>query len=187
MKLSVLFAIFFLITSSKSHEEFRIKRFKCKSFDQQVFTVQNCSVRDTERKIYYSIVFKLNKYLPKPFYLQIVLAKRTASNYFQDYFRTDLIEVCGVMEEMKINPFFKTILDALGSVPDLIHPCPYKAGILNASNIIVEKSKIFHFPLLGVYKSEYNFYNKKKAPLAFIRIDQERKADNVKDTKRFQF
>lgn len=187
MKLLTLSLFFIFITLSKSQHEYSIKRFNCKSFDQKVLKFENCSVTNLGQTKLLTIIMRFNKDLEKPFYLQVIMAKKTASNYFQDYFRTELIEYCGVMDGSKTNPLFKMILDALGSVPVLIHKCPYKSGLLNASNIPLDANKLMAFPLTGVYKTELTFYNKKKDPLALMRFDEDRKSTNVKEMSRYQF
>lgn len=185
MKLLSLFFIFLFILVSESYNHHTIKRFKCKSFDQQLAKFEECSAKNLGQKKLLNIVLRLYKDVPNPFYLYVIIAKKTKQNYFQDYFRTELINFCAVMEGAKTNPIFRMVLDALGPAGELIHPCPYKAGLLNASNISFDSEKV-NIPITGLFKSEITFYNKKKTPLAMMRIDEEIMDEKIKDTKRLQ-
>jgi hypothetical protein len=77
------------------------------------------------------------------------------------------------MDGLGTDAFIKKTIEGLGSVPDLIHPCPYKAGIINVSNIELDVSKMMRFPLAGIFKVEYTFYTKKKTPFFNLRVDEE--------------
>jgi hypothetical protein len=149
------------------------KFIRCKSFDPKTARVEFCSINQTKTLNTFNVGFTLFKTLNKPIYLQYVVARKTQQNYFQDYFRTELIEICSVFEGASTNPFFKGILDNVGkSAPNLIHPCPFKAGLVDGSNLTVERRKTFTFELPGTYKIELAIYTKNKAPLGLIRTNE---------------
>jgi hypothetical protein len=121
----------------------------------------------------FDIGFTLLKTLDKPIYLQLSVGRKTIGNYFQDYFRTELIEICAVMNGAKTNPFFKGMIDGLGKTgSELLHPCPYKAGFINGSGLTFDNTKTYNFALSGTYKIEWNFYSKAKTPLGLIRSNE---------------
>lgn len=170
------FILIFILPSIKSDEtkpKHYYKFIRCKSFDPKSVRVEFCNLNITKDVNIFNLGFTLLKNLTKPIYLQYSIARKTSGNFFQDYFRTELIEFCGVMTGAKTNPFLKGILDGVGkTAPELIHHCPYKAGLLNASNLIIDGSKTFNFPLEGTYKIELTFYGKSKTPLGLIRTDE---------------
>jgi hypothetical protein len=65
------------------------KRLKCKSFDENLIRINNCSLNEN----ILNLVVTLLKDARKPFYVHVVMAKKTKENFYQDYFRTELIEV----------------------------------------------------------------------------------------------
>lgn len=167
MKPSTLFLIFLLISSTQLH-----RNFKCKSFDQKSIIVDHCNVQKVQRDFVYNMALKVLKNLTKPVYLRCVIGRKTNQNYFQDYFRSEMIEYCGAMDGGLTNPFFKGFIDAfVKAAPELIHPCPYLVGPLNSS-FSIDHAKVFNLGISGTYKVELTFYNKKKMPLASVRSDQ---------------
>lgn len=159
------------ITANDREHTYRF--IKCQSFDPKIIRVEFCSINNTKTLTNLKIGLTLINTLNKPIYLQFSIARKTAGNYFQDYFRTELIEFCSVMEGANANPFFKGILDGIGkTAPNLIHPCPYKAGFIDASNLTIDSTKTFNFPLPGTYKVELTFYGKSKKPFGLIRTNE---------------
>lgn len=176
----LLLLLYFSPSQSKEIDRNNIKHsykfVRCKSFDPQTIKFEICGTRVEKNWRYFDIGFRVLKTLNKPFFLQYTIARKTKDNYFQDYFRTELIEICGVMEGAKnTNPFLKGVLAAVGSsAPELIHPCPYNVGFVNATNIKYDTSKTFYFPIYGHFKIELMIYSKKKTPMTLFRTDEER-------------
>lgn len=170
MKLSSLFFFFSLICSA-SFQATR-KNFKCKSFDPKTIQFEFCKIEAKDGSFIFFVSANLLKNISKPLYLQASIARKTKQNYFQDYFRTELIECCDVLSGGKTNPFIKGIIDGIGkNVPDLIHPCPYLTGLINVS-FVMNDAKTYNFGISGTYKIELNFYTKRKLPFFMVRSDQ---------------
>ena len=103
----------------------------------------------------------------------MLIRKKTKENFYQDFFKTELIELCSVMEGAATNPMFKATLDSIKkTAPMLIHECPYE-GYVNATGVVIDTSKGMEVLMSGIYKLELFFYKKNKTPLGKLRFNME--------------
>lgn len=166
--LTLFYLLILIITYTKA--EF-YKKIQCKSFDRDLVRFDICAVGKLKNIDSLDIGFMLFKEVNKPLYLQITASRKMRENYFQEFFRTNLIEYCDLMNGLKTNFFVASLVnDIKKTAPAFIHPCPFE-GFINGSNLIVDSKKINNFWIKGIFKLEFTFYKKNKRPLAMARID----------------
>lgn len=93
----LLFILYFLSSQSKGADRIGVKHYyksiRCRSFDPKTIQFEFCRVRKDKNWVYFDFGFGVLKTLNKPIYMQLSIARKTKQNYFQDYFRTEQIEV----------------------------------------------------------------------------------------------
>lgn len=177
LTVSLKFLVFELTFSASENQSFnRIKSLDCKSMDNKTVTFNFCYAKAYSRKLVtVNVKFTLHKVMRKPFYVEYILSHRTNLNVFQNMFKSNLIEYCDLMDGMDTNPMIKNVILVLNeTAPTLFHKCPYE-GVTTLTNVTIESANGLIFIPSGTFCSELNFFDRKRKPLAAVKMIHENK------------
>ena len=169
--LFLIFVINLTFSASENSNFNRIKSIECKSLDNKTIEFDFCFVKAYSRKTAtFNLKFTLHREMKKPFYIQFIMGRRTSGNFCQNMFKSDLVEVCGLMDGAEANPIMKNFIYVLNeTAPSLFHKCPYEGEtIVNNATIQVEKA-VFFLPT-GTYCSDTNFFDHKKKQFVNVKL-----------------
>lgn len=149
----------------------RIKSVECKSLDNKTISFEFCYIKAYSRKfVTLNIKFNVGRRVQKPIYIQYIVGHKTSGNSCQQFYKSDLIEFCGLMDENNANPLVKSIINVLNyTAPQLFHKCPYE-GQIEVINATIHGEKAFVLFPTGTYCAEWNFFDDKKKQIASFKF-----------------
>ena len=96
-------------------------------------------------------------------YVKYILSRKSSGNFYQNIYKSDFFEFCGIMEGADVNPFVKTIINTLNdTAPQLFHKCPYEGEIEVINATILGEKAFLLFPTATYCAELLIFDNKKK-------------------------
>lgn len=167
----ILLLIIIPFSASVNRIKHRIKSVECSSFDNKSLSADFCYIKAYSRKLTtLNMKFNFHRKFSKPFYIQYIIGRKTSGNDCQNLFKSDFIEVCGLMDGLDANPLIKNIIHVMNeTAPQLFQKCPYDGELIVTNATFQIEKGIIAFPT-GTYCTETNVFDDKKRQVLVVKL-----------------